>query len=493
MPSASPTGPLPGIQHIVVVMFENRSFDNMLGMLYPASPSFDGLTGAETNTYKTLSGAHTVPVTNTPRSHSPYITPYPDPGETFDDMAQQISGGMAGFAQNYHDIHLLEAAPGDIMFYFQPDQVPITTFLARTFAVCDQWFASAPVQTFPNRMFCHCGTPSVWYPGGQEHSRINDVDYAVRISSPEKAVLGSVPDLSIFQLLDGSGGPNPANWKVYFHDTPNTAINDYVYQAFQIGSPCIASYDNGDYLPPYGGTTFYEDVANGRLPAYSFIEPRYFGDYSGSGNPSNSNHPGSDSYLGIGGNPIDVRNGEILLFDIYMTLLEHPAVFASTLLIVIYDEHGGVYDHRVPNTSPFAANAVSPFTSPLAPFNYDTFGVRVPAFFTHPSIARASIFRPPPAGGPYYPFDHTTILATLREQFGLNRALTPRDAAAPTLAGLIPPHASPRTDLAPPQALHDWIAAARKPPRQPAPRKTPREHDRLLAERLAAKRAPAKH
>jgi phospholipase C len=489
MPTISLNAPLPGIEHIVVVMLENRSFDNMLGMLYPASGSFDGLTGNEQNQYKALFKEHTVLVTNTPAENSPYITPYPDPGESFDDMSTQISGGMAGFAQNYFDKHPIDGAPGDIMFYFEPGQLPITNFIAETFAMSDQWFASAPVQTFANRMFCHCGTPSTWSPLGTLEARVNDVDYFARLSSPPKAVLGSVKETSIFQLLDGTSDPDPANWKVYFHDTPFSAINEYVYLAFKDGSPCVTNYDGSDYDPPHG-TSFYADVASGNLPAYAFIEPRYFGNYSKSGNPANSNHPGSDSYSGLGGKPIDVRNGEVLLFDIYMTLLEHPEVFNKTLLVVTYDEHGGVYDHRTPNTAPFASRAGSPFTQQLGPFNYDSFGVRVPTFFANPAIPSGTVFRPPqPASGSYYPFDHTTILSTLCAQFGLNGPLTPRDAAAPTLAGLITQDAVLRNDLEPAPETQNWVDAFREPTAPAAPQKSIEEHNRLLVKRLEAKEA----
>jgi phospholipase C len=489
MPNISSNAPFPGIEHFVVVMFENRSFDNMLGMLYPASPHYDGLTGGEQNTYRTPLSSHIVQVTNTPASNSPYITPYPDPGESSNDMWRQISGDMAGFAQNYYDVHPFAASPGDIMFYFLPTQAPVTSFIAGSFAVCDQWFASAPLQTFPNRMLCHCGTPSSKHDlFGKPEARVNDIDYLVRFGSPQTAVLGSVPDTSIFELLDDENGPNPANWKVYFHDTPISALNDYVYQAFNDGSLCIANYDASDYHPPRG-TSFHEDVSNDDLPAYAFVEPRYFGNYSGSKHPANSNHPGSDSYLGVGGKPIDVRNGEALLLNIYSTLAKNPAVFNKTLLIVIYDEHGGVYDHRTPNTAPFAGSAVSPFSQPLPPFNYDSFGVRIPAFFANPSIPARTIFRPPqPTSGAYYPFDHTTIISTLRAQFGLKGPLTPRDGAAPTLAGLIPQGAPLRTDLLPPEDVIEWAAAVPQTEGKPVASKSPAEHNRLLVERLVAKK-----
>ena len=492
--------PLPTIENVVVLMLENRSFDNMLGRLYPhliQSGDYDGLTLSETNTYTyhdPFKHTKTVGVTNQPPSgHNPYTTPYPDPGESFDHMTKQIFGynggggpNMSGFAQNYHDVHRIAAHPGDIMFYFEPAQVPVTSFLASHFAVCDQWFASGPVQTYPNRMFCHCGTPS----SHDSKARVNDLDYLIHaFGSKLKKFYGSVTDESIFQRLNGPGDPNPAKWKVYFHDAPLSALCDYVYQAWTNGSACVSNYDGSDYDPP-AGTSFYDDVMNDALPTYAFIEPRYFNDYSGSGLPTNSNHPGPSGYAALGGTPIDVRYGEKLLFDVYATLLAKPEVFKKTLLIVTYDENGGVYDHRAPNTTPFAATAISPFTEPVGKFMYDRYGVRVPTFFVNPAIPLNTIYRPSkPSSGPFYPFDHTSIISTLRARFDLGGQLTPRDGVAPVLDNLIPENPTFRgpDELAVDDELRAWIDAIPKAEGSPAPAKTVAEHEACLLQRLAVK------
>ena len=492
----SSNAPLPGIEHIIVLMFENRSFDNVLGTLYPPSATFDGLPLDSSNTYKDLlRKSYTVTVTNTPPSgNAPNITPDPDPGESFDDMTKQIFGdgsvaNMSGFAQSYYDV--LGGDPGDIMFYFTPDQMPVSSYLASNFAVCDQWFASGPVQTFPNRMFCHCGTPGSYTDiFGNVQALLNDIDYISDLfGSGLEKFAGKVSDTSIFQLLDGTGGPNEANWKVYFHDWPISAINSYVNDAWIANSPCVASYDDSDYDPPYGTSTFYNDVANDSLPSYAFIEPRFFDNYSGSGLPSNSNHPGTANYPPIGNPPRNVWDGEVFLAMVYETLCLFPDVFNKTLLIVTYDEHGGVYDHVPPNSSPFATTAVSPFTKAAKNFNYDRFGVRVPAFFVNPMIPANTIYRPAqPSSGPYYPCDHTTIIATLREQFDLGATLTPRDAAAPWLTGLISTNTPrPIETLRLPAALKSWRDSQPKRAGRPRPRLTPAEHEQRMIEITKAK------
>jgi phospholipase C len=398
----APNAPLPGIEHIVVVMFENRSFDNVLGTLYPPSDTFNGLPLDSANTFTDGFDQYTVGVTNVPPSGNDLdITPNPDPGESQSDMSQQIYNGasspnMGGFAQNYHDEHALHSHEdvGDVMCYFDqsatPPQMLVSAVLGSSCAVSDQWFGSGPVQTFPNRMFSLCATPGAF--GGV--AAINDINY-VGEGSGYSGALGSVTDKTVLKLLDDASGatsPDPTNWKVYFHDVPLSALSSYVNGAWNAGSACVSSYDGSDYDPPYG-TTLATDVSNNALPAFAIIEPRYWGNYSTDGTIANSNHPGNDDWhdAGASGNPINVQNGEDLLVDIFQTLfLTNDTVANSTLLIVLYDEHGGVYDHQAPGA------ALSPFGSGVTNGSvYDIFGPRVPAIFVAASIAQNTVLRPP--------------------------------------------------------------------------------------------------
>jgi len=487
----APNAPLPGIEHIVVLMFENRSFDNVLGTLYPPSDSFNGLPLDSSNSFSDGFGHYSVSVTNTPPSGNDLnITPNPDPGESQSDMNQQIYNGeaspnMGGFAQNYHDVHLFTRHEdvGDIMCYFDQSgampQMLISAVLGSSCAVSDQWFGCGPVQTFPNRMFSLCGAPGTF----SGAAAINDSDYVLE-GSGYGTVLGSVTDTTVLQLLDNKSGatsPDPTNWKVYFHDVPLSALNSYVNDAWSAGSDCVSSYDDSDYEPPYG-TTLATDVANDTLPAFAIIEPRYWGNYSNDGTIANSNHPGNDNYedAGLTGNPIDVQNGEQLLVDIFTTLfLTNDKVANSTLLIVLYDEHGGVYDHQAPPA------ALSPFDSTVTNGNvYDFFGPRVPAIFVAASIAQGTILRPPSSST--YPFDHTSVIATLCAQFGLAGPLTARDQNAPVLANLITTNtAAPRRAAA---RLNGHARANAKP--KPGPRKPLADHQRMVGQWVRAKQRP---
>jgi phospholipase C len=154
---------------------------------------------------------------------------------------------------------------------------------------------------------------------------------------------------------------------------------------------------------------FVNDAANGRLPPYSFIEPRYFADVPNTLLP-NDEHP-----------PHNVAYGEELIAQVYNTLRAGPG-WRQTLFIITCDEHGGCYDHVPPPP------AISPDNKMPDGFDFGYYGVRVPAVIVSPYIKPGSIIRP--TGD--WPFDHTSISATLHQLFG-TAFLTARDAAAPHL------------------------------------------------------------
>jgi phospholipase C len=488
--------PLPGIDHIVVLMLENRSFDNLFGGLYPAGPGFHGLTGKESNDNPIPPGAGTWTVWQAPPGSATGAIPNPDPGEEFTDMNTQLFGTptpsscpiatMAGFAANYARQPGTRPTPGypstppvprNIMQYFSAQTVPVSYTLARHYAVSDVWYAAAPVQTLSNRVFTHTGTPSkLPKPKSprptQPKSRINNGDFTSGLSFSkiiEGDFVAPVIDTTIFELLDRA---NPArnapvcsdfcdkdprlNWKVYYHDAPLSSLCEYVYQHW-----CFGSLYGGNvfrYREHFSSETNFEyDIRKGLLPTYSFIEPAYTSvEYT-----ANSNHPGGaiPDPLDLNAQnfqpPINIDNGEKLLAEIYTSLAKHPGVFDRTLLIVTYDEHGGVYDHVPPGS------AVSPFVTPVSNFNYDRTGVRVPAILINPRIA-TKVFRPTDGqqvtgrcGTFVTQLDHTSIIKTLCAQFGLGAPPTPRAASVPTLAGLI----KPTSDSAH-APLHDLMAAA---------------------------------
>lgn len=396
MPSDSPDTPAPRrIAHVVVLMLENRSFDTMLGWLYPDRPDFDGLTGQEANPWHRHEGRVVVKAWNDPGlSRAQASGPDPDPGELFQDMEAQFFGPagmtpdgrgrgpatMDGFIDNYMrqprgpDDSIPEAP--EIMHCFSPAQVPVLSELARAFGVSDRWFASAPCQTWPNRFFLHTGTAGGWVNNDPPH-------FPYRMPS-------------LFRRLTDC----QEDWAVYFHDLPNTALLADLW-------PRLASADFRLYEQE-----FAEDARNGVLPAYTLIEPRYFVSRFRAIVP-NDQHP-----------PTNLIHAEQLIAKTYNVLRQSPH-WEETLFIITYDEHGGTYDHVPP---PPAKPPGGPYPDG---FHFDRYGARVPAVIISPLIPAGSIIRPADPEGP--PFDHTSIIKTVQELFALGAPLTDRVAAAPSL------------------------------------------------------------
>ena len=394
------TSALYNIDHIIVLMLENRSFDSMLGRLYPPSPGFDGLTGKEVN--KGEAGSD-IAVWNSPGTDNVTMTiPDPDPGELWSDINAQLFGdkatspwpaaSMSGFALNYLAQGAAAGKQYDarkVMHYFKPDQVPVLSKLARQFAVCDRWFASAPCQTWPNRFFIHTGTAL-----GYENNSPPHFPYTME---------------TIFNRFELAGD---IDWRIYFHDIAQSKTLSKLW----LLAEKFRFFEE-----------FKKDAALGELPAYSFIEPRYFADFA----MPNDQHP-----------PHNVTLGEQLIADVYNSLRNGKA-WTKTLLIITYDEHGGCFDHVSP------PSAVPPSTIATAPFNFDRYGVRVPAVLVSPYIQQSTVLRPPGDA----PYDHTSVIATLRARFPqLGPPLTDRDSGAPNVGNAL-------TLAGPTNMGPDWIEA----------------------------------
>ena len=375
------------IEHVVVLMLENRSFDSMLGQLYPDDPDFRGLTLNEFNNY---GGKGFGVWNNTGMTPATACMPDPDPGEYFTDMNIQLFGTpdlpdtpatMCGFAQNY--VQQAKGAASAVMHYFTPLQVPVISALAKAFGVSDQWHASAPCQTWPNRFFAHTGT-SMGY--------VDNHTFPIPFRAP-----------SIFSRLE----EQDKTWRVYFHDMPQSMLLRDVW-SLALTHYCFFKQ-------------FLADASQGALPNYSFIEPGYFIDLFDNFMP-NDEHP-----------PHNVVHGEKLIADVYNAVRNSPC-WKKTLLIITYDEHGGCYDHvPPPPATPPDGLVVDP-----SGFDFNAYGVRVPAVLVSPYIPPGSKIRPPAnADGSVTPFDHTSIIKTLRELFNLGNRLTDRDEAAPSLVSAL--------------------------------------------------------
>jgi phospholipase C len=353
------------IKHLIVLMLENRSFDHMLGYA-----KIDGLEN----------------IVNRPSSVQPYSNKdkngkewgtnqdaepsgLTDPGHDFEDVCTQLYGSyghekdcdatnamatdplMQGFIRSYADYD--DSNPEYVMRCFDPACVSVLTTLAANYAACDHWFSSIPGPTLPNRLFAHAGTSS---------GRLD-------LSAEE---LGTPP--TIYEVLN------------------NANVASTIYAG---GWTAAATFWNlMRYQDQYFGTLddFYQDCYDDNLPGYSFIEPRYSpGMVDGTFRPQNDQHPDSD-----------IAEGEQLIFGVYQAIRGNRKVWNSSMLVIVYDEHGGIYDHVPP--PPAIPPGDRPSEDPH--FNFDRYGVRVPAVivsaYTDHVVCKDV-------------FDHTSLISTARK------------------------------------------------------------------------------
>lgn len=410
---------LDSIEHMVLVMLENRSFDQMLGFLYPKSDNFDGLDGTESNLDANGNEVNVFKIT--PGMQHAYYYPLANPAEGYVATNDQLFGSdtppasgealndgfVTSFAKDLQQLGSREselegAAPASIMGMYAPETVPVLSGLARGFSVCDGWFASVPTQTFPNRAFVAAGTS------------LGDTKNVHR-----PPPLWNTP--SVFGKLADLG----KTWKMYGYSGIPLSAGDF--------PDTVQPGPNGEVVPDRQGIDrgferFQHDAANGQLAAFSFIEPQWapYVDAQGHHLVQNDQHPVSN-----------LAAGEKLLYDVYQALRSNSQAWKKTLLIITYDEHGGNYDHVHPPTGAKPPdNKVSP-----EGFDFTRFGVRVPTVIVSPLIPEGTILRAPTKGPP---FDHTSIIATVRARFGI-AALGQRDAAAPHIGSVLT-LPTPRTD-----------------------------------------------
>ena len=405
------------IKYVFVVMLENRSFDHLLGFSHLQGS--DALTGKPTS----IEGLDSTRNENQDLNGHPVFvsTPAPwamshDPAHEFTDVKVQLCGvkgqyphiNNSGFVASYAAVD--QANPGDTMRCFAPEQLPVLTTLAREFAVCDHWFSSMPGPTWPNRFFLHAASS-----GGLDHS-----PSTLNVASSLLFNGYKFDNGTIFDRLDNKG----VSWTIYKGDPfPQTlAISG---MTVRVAEGRFRDFED-----------FSSDVKNaGYATSYTFIEPDY--------------HITSDFVCGNSQHPKDdITRGEALLKQIYETIRSSPH-WESSVLIIVYDEHGGFYDHVPPPQTVAPGDKSTNPENTLFAFNFTQLGVRVPAIIVSPLIPRGTI--------DHTVYDHTSVLATLEHIFGVP-PLTERDKQAHTLNHLFS-LTTPRTDapLTLPEPAHSGI------------------------------------
>ncbi|GAB2791753.1 alkaline phosphatase family protein [Amycolatopsis magusensis] len=419
------------VDHVIVLMMENRSFDHLLGFLDHPDPGFESAAGALCPIDPAARRSALVPATADATAALGV-----DPGHSYEAVRRQIYGNtpalprMRGFIQSYADSlgrpaptglltrfwRWLTGAPApiparatDIMRCLPESRTPVLSQLAKEFAVLTRWFAAVPGETWPNRNFAHAATSD------------GTVDIEARFYG----------NRTIFEQLSEAD----RDWVVY---------HDGIAQVWAFWKLWTDRRDNFR-----GMGELLEDIAQDRLPAYSFVEP----DHGYGLGPGNSQHPANNTTGDAG-----FTAGEALIGRIYNALAARPEVFEKTLFLITYDEHGGFFDHVPPRQH----------LSPLPPaengFDFRVSGVRVPAVAVSPLIPKGTI------DNTFY--DHSAIPKTVRNRFAPHLPpLTVRDRDANDLLACLPLLSHPRTDYRPvplpaqvlaaelPESLNDFEAS----------------------------------
>ena len=441
----------PGFDHLVVVMGENRSFDNLLGHVYtpevPASggQKFAGLAfGEHANT--ALDGTRVPAHIYTGPTDTIMGSPDPDPGEEYPHVNTQLFGridahnrdkdladltapfhappagtkpDMSGFVLDYETDfrhrtgEVPTAAERDqIMGGFSPEMLPVLSTLAREFGVYDHWFCAVPSQTFCNRSFFHAST---------SHGFVTNM-----LGGGYEKWLRAAPTPTVFTRLEEAGH----SWRIYFDELQLVSFTGVLH------APVLRKYWKTERFATMA--QFHEDAANGDLPEYAFIEPRMVFNHNDFHPPVGRPRGGEiDGHEVVNGAISDVRAGDALIHEVYMAIRnstsERGSNYLNTTLLITFDEHGGTYDH-VP---PPAATPPDDSGAGEMGFTFDRLGCRVPAVVVSAHTARGSVFSEP--------MHHGALAASLSERFGIE-PLTRRDDGARTLAGAfnrpVPRHAS---------------------------------------------------
>jgi phospholipase C len=394
------------IEHVVVLMLENRSFDHMVGSLRSRFPTLDGIDPANPgiNLDFTDGGRR---YAQAPTSTTALAF---DPKHELANVRTQLDTGgpCGGFVTDFRAAYQTSpAATQEVMGYYDYGTLPVLHGLASAFTVCDRWFSSVPGPTWTNRLFVHSGTS------------LGKVEMP---DPPFDLNLHNYSQDTIFDRLTAQNIP----WRIYYGDVPQSLVLRHQWRRAN-----ALKYRRLDaFFTQARGAA--ED-----FPAYAFIEPNYFVN-------QNDQHP-----------PSDVLRGEVLLARVYNALRANEALWASTLLVILYDEHGGFYDHVYPS-------AAVPPDQHDDEYAFTQFGLRVPALLVSPWVA----------AGPYKTeLDHTSLLKYLSDKWQL-APLGARAAQANSFADAL--LAERRTDT-PERMLEPSIPTARAA--LAMPRREPRLND----------------
>jgi phospholipase C len=397
-----------GVEHVVILMMENRSFDHLLSWL-------PGADGRHDMTYLSTDGKV---YPNYPLAPDFQGCGYSDPDHSWEGWLVEHNGGrMDGFLQRptppagNPGVTLAAANTFPIGYYTNFDtssgdgdsprrkavpDVPVIGALAEHYTVLDRYFCSFAGETFPNRFY--------------QHAARTDRDHNSNTISTLPSIWDQLSPIPNTQGIPTGG--------YFFRDLPFLALWGLKY--FPFWHP-FADGDTDALGIPVVTPSFIDTVAAGMLPNVSFVDPAF--DVEGNGT-SADDHPLAD-----------IRLGERFIADTYHALSD-AGYLDNTVLVVTFDEWGGFFDHVPPprvidDTDPATVDHTGDSTTPtdgqLIP-DYRQLGFRVPAIVVSNLAAECVVHNGP--------FEHTSTLKLIESTFGL-QPLTARDANAQNLGQVL--------------------------------------------------------
>ena len=440
---------LQSVKHIVVLMMENRSFDQMLGFLEKDGLKVNGLSKAKTNhdaagnPYDSFEWGPGETAPDPPPGHKPKIL---DPCHSPNCVRIQLEEGNTGFVRNFAETrkdehgHPVELTPEFLrvpMGHFGAGHLPVYRHLAHNFCVCDAWHSSIPGDTWPNRLYSLAGREGVSI--GHKPGLLSELMKDIK----GLPLIGGLGDAPIFEVEAFTRQLHDSQWRWYSHDPATLRAADKLYRDFRHIRRDNFTYFNRKKLSLktelleaaiVAHDSFLDDAAKGELRDVSWIDPNFI-DLSILDPNSNDDHP-----------PSDVKAGQSLVLEIYEALASSPN-WEDTVFVIVYDEHGGFYDHVEPPAPPDSGSG------------YPTLGVRVPALVVGPRV-RNTVFSET--------LEHTSLIATILRRFAANpehalKSMPERVQKAPHLGMLLAEE--PRKDIEGREQLHEemreWRQSAR--------------------------------
>ncbi|WP_157646551.1 alkaline phosphatase family protein [Burkholderia ubonensis] len=493
------------IEHVVVLMLENRSFDGLLGWLYERdAPTLNIPPAKQGDAFRGLSSIDLTKFTNRAdgdlssppvRGTTGFAVPSVDPGEEFEHVNMQFFGTktpgpdavatMTGVLQDFVDVMKIKGADDGtiratapmIMQTYTQRQLPVLNQLARHYAVSDDWFASVPSQTNPNRAFLMAGTSHGLVNNGQleQDPRAKELESILGMGIGDDRF----PEDTIFNALAAAGVDWTVFWQTsYLPRKISTLLNNAAHLSplIRLLGPVLGAAletvlgklkPYRDYInelasgllsssytwrlfpaiqkiPNARGhfkklDDFHVLARAGQLPRFSYIEPYWTIAQSSTdaGLKNLFTQIGNDYHP-----PGNMVVAENFVKDVYSSLIANKAAWNKTLLVITFDEFVGSFDHVAP------PKAAAPWATPpdfsTNGFDFKRFGARIPSILVSPWVQKGTVFR----SSTSVPYDHTSVIATTLKWLGIGRQVVSfgnRTSNAPTFEDVLT-LSRPRTD-----------------------------------------------